>query len=152
MHVFPPVEPSHGDGAARVSQNLAGHNERLGEIVEQLGLGGGVELRLVLRGHLSRVQDAQHLLPAIGGVGRVERCRERVDAEAAVGVIGVVARCAMLVQERQRGGCHGWLDGQCSRKRLADGQRSGEHNRGDREASLNRLADLVTLHGHPDGT
>ena len=63
------VQPSHRGAAAGVGQRLAGHDDHLGEILQQVGLGSGHKLLGVFRRHLTRVQDVEHLPPAVGRVG-----------------------------------------------------------------------------------
>ena len=57
--------------------------------------------RLVRGRHLARVQHAEHLLPPIGALDRVDRRRQRVEPETTLGVVGTVALEARGSQGRE---------------------------------------------------
>ena len=81
VFVFATVEPSHRDPASLIGEALASDDHRLGEHVEEVGLGRRLRLGLFGGRHLTRVECTEHLLPPLGGCHAVEREREIVDTE-----------------------------------------------------------------------
>ena len=104
--VFPTVEPPHGDRSAGVGECLASHDERMGEVIEEVGLGSRIELFLIFRRHLTGVEHIEHLLPSLGRLNGIDRGGQRVDPKATVGIVGPVACSAVGCEEGEGGGLH----------------------------------------------
>ena len=81
VFVFATVKPPHRDPASLIGEALAGDDHRLGEHVEEVGLGRRLRLGLVGGRHLARVERTEHLLPPLRGCHAVEREREIVNTE-----------------------------------------------------------------------
>lgn len=98
--VFAPVEAAHGEGAVLVGEVAACGDHHVGEIVEEVGLGGGGRLLLFLGRHFAGVECVEDLLPLLGALDRGDLEGEFIHAELALLLLRSVAGDAVFFEKR----------------------------------------------------
>ena len=96
VRVLAAVEPAERDHAVLIGEPPARGDQRVRQVVEEIGLRVGRGLRLVLGRHLARVQRVEDLLPALRGGQIRQRQRQVVHPEPPLLLFRSVAPLAIL--------------------------------------------------------
>jgi hypothetical protein len=104
--IFPAVEPPHGDPAPLVGEQFPSRHHRRGQVIQEISLRRPVWLRLILRGHVARVQNVQHLLPSLRRSDGIDHKRQVIHPHARFLRVGPMAPLTVGLEQLLMPGVH----------------------------------------------